>query len=213
MILARWYFDCQFIAACPTLSDWGRTPWGQPRLQLNQVQAPYGKQDIRPERLTLPVPPQTAWICWLRPLECGCCRNTIFAPQSCTCTESEHHLCQHNASKFDIVQRCCGVLVWTPWPKDDILPVLLNEAADIVEGLPEAVPSKLPNQQAGHLKGYVNHVLRPCWKSNHPEWYEEMYRRQCPNLVENGDAVCAAVTALEFKWCNELGCIHRVVCM
>jgi len=107
--------------------------------------------------------------------------------------------CQHSASKFDIVQRCCGVLVWVPWPKDDILPVLLDEAADIVEGLAEAVPSKLPKRQAEHLKGYVNHVLRPCWKSNHPEYYEELYRRQRPNLVENRDAVCAAVTALEFK--------------
>ena len=116
--------------------------------------------------------------------------------------------CQHCASKFDIVQRCCGVLVWVPWPKDDILPVLLDEAADIVEGLVEVVPSKLPKRQAGHLIGYVNHVLRPCWKSNHPEWYEEMYRRQRPNLVENRDAVCAAVTALEFRWCNELGCMH-----
>ena len=107
--------------------------------------------------------------------------------------------CQHSASKFDIVQRCCGVLLWVPWPKDDILPVLLDEAADIVEGLAEAVPSKLPKRQAGHLKGYVNHVLRPCWKSNHPEWYEDLYRRQRPNLVENRDAVCAAVTALEFR--------------
>jgi len=89
--------------------------------------------------------------------------------------------------------------VWVPWPKDDILPVLLDEAADIVEGLAEAVPSKLPNRQAEHLKRYVNHVLRPCWKSNHPEYYEELYRRQRPNLVENRDAVCAAVTALEFK--------------
>ncbi len=61
------------------------------------------------------------------------------------------------------------------------------------------VPSKLPKRQAGHLTGYVNHVLRPCWKSSHPEWYEEMYRRQRPNLVENRDAVCAAVTALEFR--------------
>ena len=108
-------------------------------------------------------------------------------------------LCQHNASKFDIVQRCCGVLVWAPWPKDDILPVLLDEAADIIEGLAVVVPSKLPKRQAGHLKGYVNHVLRPCWKSSHPEWYEEMYRRQRPNLVENRDAVCDAVTALEFR--------------
>ncbi len=108
-------------------------------------------------------------------------------------------LCQHSASKFDIVQRCCSVLVWVPWPKDDILPVLLDEAADIVEGLAEVVPPKLPKRQAGHLKGYVNHVLRPCWKSNHPEWFEEMYRRQRPNLVENRDAVCAAVTALEFR--------------
>ena len=108
-------------------------------------------------------------------------------------------LCQHNASKFDIVQRCCCVLVWIPWPKDDILPVLLDEAADIVEGLAEAVPSKLPKRQAGHLKGYANHVLRPCWKSNHPEWYEEMYRRQRPNLVHKMDAVCAAVTALKFR--------------
>jgi len=107
--------------------------------------------------------------------------------------------CQHSASKFDIVQRCCGVLVWVPWPKDDILPVLLDETADIVEGLAEAVPSKLPKRQAEHLNGYVNHVLRPCWKSNHPEYYEELYRRQRPNLVENRDAVCAAVTALEFK--------------
>lgn len=55
--------------------------------------------------------------------------------------------CRHSASKFDIVQRCCGVLLWVPWPKDDILPVLLDEAADIVEGLAEAVPSKLPKRQ------------------------------------------------------------------
>ena len=48
--------------------------------------------------------------------------------------------CQHSASIFDIVQRCCGVLVWVRWPKDDILPVLLDEAADIVEGLAEVVP-------------------------------------------------------------------------
>ena len=107
--------------------------------------------------------------------------------------------CQHSAKKFDIVQRYCGVLVWVPWPKDDILPVLLDEAADIVEGLAEVVPSKLPKRQSGHLKGYVNHVLRPCWKSNHPEWYEGMYRRQRPNLVENRDAVCAAVIALDFR--------------
>ncbi|KAL0043773.1 hypothetical protein WJX82_001869 [Trebouxia sp. C0006] len=63
----------------------------------------------------------------------------------------------------------------------------------------KAVPSKLPKRQVGHLKGYMNHVLRPCWKSNHSEWCEEMYRRQRPNLVENRDAVCAAVTALEFR--------------
>ena len=82
--------------------------------------------------------------------------------------------CQHSASKFDIVQRCCGVLVWVPWPKDNVLPVLLDEAADIVEGLAEAVLSKLPKRQAGHLKAFVNHVLRPCWKSYHPEYYEKL---------------------------------------
>ena len=76
---------------------------------------------------------------------------------------------------------------------------MLDEAANIVEGLAEVVPSKLPKRQSGHLKGYVNHVLRPCWKSSHPEWYEDLYRRQRPNLVENRDAVCAAVTALEFR--------------
>ena len=85
------------------------------------------------------------------------------------------------------MQHCCGVLVWVPWPKADILPICLDEAANIVEGLGEAVPSKLPKRRAEHLKGYVNHVLRPYWKSSHPEWYEEMYRRQRPNLVENRD--------------------------
>ena len=39
-----------------------------------------------------------------------------------------------------------------PGPKDDILPVLVDDAADMVEGLAEVVPSKLPKRQAGHLK-------------------------------------------------------------
>ena len=95
----------------------------------------------------------------------------------------------HQASRT-----CLTAEVWRPPSSAASL-----KAADIVEGLAEVVSSKLPKRQAAHLKVYVNHVLRPCWKSNHPEWYEEMYRRQRPNLVENRDAVCAAVTALEFR--------------
>ena len=65
------------------------------------------------------------------------------------------------ASKFDIVQQCCVTLIWVSWLKSDIIPVLLNEAADVMEGLAESVPANLPKMQAKVLDHFVNHLLRP----------------------------------------------------
>ena len=69
--------------------------------------------------------------------------------------------CQHSTSKFDIVQQCCVTLIWVSWLKSDIIPVLLDEAADVMEGLAESVPANLPKMQAEVLDHFVNHLLRP----------------------------------------------------
>jgi len=44
-------------------------------------------------------------------------------------------LCQHHIAKFDIVQKGSGSLVWVPHLKDDALPVLSDEAADMIQRL------------------------------------------------------------------------------
>jgi len=71
-------------------------------------------------------------------------------------------LCQHHIAKFDIVQQGSGSLVWVPHLKDDALPVLLDEAADMIQRLAQA---KLPKRQMEHLHFLVRHVLHPYWKS------------------------------------------------
>lgn len=107
--------------------------------------------------------------------------------------------CQHSTSKFDIVQQCCGTLIWVSWLKSDIIPVLLDEAADVIEGLAESVPAKLPKTQAEVLDHFVNHVLRPSWKSSQPEGYENLYRKGRPDLLGKREDVCFAVNALDFR--------------
>jgi hypothetical protein len=39
------------------------------------------------------------------------------------------------------------------------------------------------------LMYFVSHVLRPCWKTNYPQSYED--------LTEQGDAVVACIIALD----------------
>ena len=109
-------------------------------------------------------------------------------------------LCQHHIAKFDIVQQRSGSLVWVPHLKDDVLPDLLDEAADIVEGLAQA---KLPKRQMEHLHFFVRHVLRPCWKSSPSESYEDLFRRQRPQLAEQKEAVCVAIQ-LGMRYCTRL---------
>ena len=90
--------------------------------------------------------------------------------------------CQHSTSKFDIVQQCCGTLIWVSWLKSDIIPVLLDEAADVIEGLVESVPAKLPKTQAEVLDHFVNHVLRPSWRA--------VSRKDMRTCTEKGDQIC-----------------------
>ena len=107
--------------------------------------------------------------------------------------------CQHSTRKFDIVQQCCGTLIWVSWLKSDIIPVLLDEAADVIEGLAESVPAKLPKTQAEVLNHFANDVLRPSWKSNQLEGYENLYRRGRPDLLGKREGVCFVVNALDFR--------------
>ncbi len=85
--------------------------------------------------------------------------------------------CQYDASKFDIVQRCDNNLVWIPQSKYDVLPVLLDEAVDVIEGLVNFAHEKLPKHQVEPLKSFVRHVLRPCWKSGPSEVYGHLAAR------------------------------------
>ncbi len=50
------------------------------------------------------------------------------------------------------------------------------------------------------LMYFVSHVLRPCWKTNYPQSYEDLYRRQRPHLTEQEDAVVACIIALDLCW-------------
>ena len=70
--------------------------------------------------------------------------------------------CQRSAGKFDIVQRCGGSLIWVSCAKCEILPVLLDEAADVIEGHAGSAPTTLPKTQAEHLHSFLNHVSQPC---------------------------------------------------
>ena len=106
--------------------------------------------------------------------------------------------CQRSAGKIDIVQRCGGSLIWVPCAKCEILPVLLDEAADVIEGHAGSAPTKLPKTQAQHLHSFVNHVLWPSWKSSQPERCERLYRKALPDLLEKREGVCFAVR-LDFK--------------
>ncbi|DBA81419.1 TPA: hypothetical protein ACH3X1_007209 [Trebouxia sp. C0004] len=63
----------------------------------------------------------------------------------------------------------------------------------------ESVPAKLPKTQAEVLDHFVNHVLRPSWKSSQPEGYENLYRKGRPDLLGKREDVCFAVNALDFR--------------
>ena len=98
-------------------------------------------------------------------------------------------LCQCHIAKFDIVQQRSGNLVWVPHLKDDVLPVLLDNAADMIEGLVQANRAKLPKRQMEHLDFFVRHVLRSCWKTCPSESYDDLFRRQRSHLAEQKEAV------------------------
>ncbi|DBB08673.1 TPA: hypothetical protein ACH3X3_008209 [Trebouxia sp. C0006] len=68
-----------------------------------------------------------------------------------------------------------------------------------MEGLAESVPANLPKMQAEVLDHFVNHVLRPSWKSSQLEGYENLYRKGRPDLLGKREDVCFAVNALDFR--------------